>query len=83
MWDGFTKLYGIIYFNDALESHSLFNYPKLMHFLKSWDSYRMLNFIHFVGHNQTPPSCWKLGLGSKWLPQCLIYLIKDNLDCKN
>jgi len=49
VWGDFTNFYVIISFSEALQSHALFKYPELTNFLKSWDSYKRLNVIPFVG----------------------------------
>ncbi len=83
VWDDFTNFYAIISSNEAVESYAFFKYPRLIYFLKSWDNYKMLNFIPLVSFDRTSPSCWRLGLGGRRLPQCIIYLVCNKMDYRN
>jgi hypothetical protein len=83
VWDDFTNFYAIISYNETLESYAFLKYPRLTYFLKSWDKYKMLNFIPLVSFDQTLPSCWRLGLGGKRLPQCITYLVGNKMDYRN
>ncbi len=42
----------------------------------------MLNFIFLVSFDQTSASCWRLRLGGRRLPQCIIYFVGNKMDYK-
>ncbi len=68
VWDDFTDFYAMIFSSETLESYAFLKYLGLTYFLKSWDSYKQLNFIPLVSHNSTPSSCWRLRPRGKGFP---------------
>jgi len=50
-WDDFIDCHAMISFIEALERYALLKYLGLTYFLKSWDSYKRLNFIPLISHN--------------------------------
>jgi hypothetical protein len=66
MMSNFEEFYALITSSKQLKTYAFHIYLDFSHFLKSWSKYRRFKSVPFIRPNQTPPTCWKLGLeGSK------------------
>jgi len=61
--DDFEKNYALITSSQQLKIYAFQTYLDLSYFLESWEKCKKFKFVHLVGPNNTPPTCWKLGIG--------------------
>jgi hypothetical protein len=66
VWLDFEEFYALIKISKQLKTYAFHIYPNLSHFFQNWSKYKRFKLTPLVGPNQTPPTCWRLGLdGSK------------------
>jgi hypothetical protein len=63
VWDDFEEFYVLKASSQQLKIYAFQTYPNLSYFLESWAKYKKFKFAPLVKPNNTPPTCWTLGLG--------------------